>query len=121
MTEERNGSAAANPKCSCLLYQLAREQDRLSLVRGQLKEMNQKLSNEFSETHLQLSSQDMHIQLSALEKKLIQHEQTNQVLREAVALKRAETEFAPLAEKARGLINVYNETLKKAFSTKISL
>ncbi|VDD75262.1 unnamed protein product [Mesocestoides corti] len=100
---------------------LTREQERLALARNQLSEMNQSLSAEYSDAQLQLSSQDMHIQLSALEKRLVQHEQTTHSLREAIANKRSLTDCAPLAEKARELVRAYNETLKASLGTRISL
>ncbi|KAL7055042.1 hypothetical protein AAHC03_024180 [Spirometra sp. Aus1] len=100
---------------------LLKEQERYSTLRNQLHEANQRLSNEYSETQLQLSSQDTHIQLTALEKKLVQHEQTAYALREAVALKREETAYEELANQARALVAEYNDILKRSLSTKMPI
>nr|VZH97826.1 unnamed protein product [Spirometra erinaceieuropaei] len=100
---------------------LLKEQERYSTLRNQLHEANQRLSNEYSETQLQLSSQDTHIQLTALEKKLVQHEQTAYALREAVALKREETAYEELANQARALVADYNDILKRSLSTKMPI
>ncbi|VDN15717.1 unnamed protein product [Dibothriocephalus latus] len=79
-----------------------RKAERYSTLRNQLHEANQRLSNEYSETQLQLSSQDTHIQLTALEKKL-------------------ETAYEELASQARALVAEYNDILKRSLSTKMPI
>ena len=66
----------------------------------------------------QLNSQETHLQLCALEKRLVGMEQTQRELAEAVAIKKGASDFAPVAKQARSLLAEYNEVLKLALKVK---
>lgn len=94
------------------------EQERLQETRENLATLTAQLTDACTAVEVQLNGQETHLQLCALEKRLVAIEQTRRALAESVATKRAACDFAPAAKKAQGLIKDYNEALKAALKVK---
>ncbi|KAL5960633.1 hypothetical protein TSMEX_011629 [Taenia solium] len=97
---------------------LMQEQERLQETRENLATLTAQLTDACTAAEVRLNGQETHLQLCALEKRLVSSEQTRRSLAESVATKRAACDFAPVAKKAQGLIKDYNEALKAALKVK---
>ncbi|KAG5441349.1 Intraflagellar transport protein 74 [Clonorchis sinensis] len=97
---------------------LTTEKQRLEGHRESLHKLNQSLAKEYSSIQNTLTSQDTHMQLTNLERRWAQHEQTNYALMESIANKRLETDHKGLAAKALEMVRAYNECLKTSLSSK---
>lgn len=102
---------------SCRI-QLTKESERVNEIRENLATMTSQLKVFCTTAEVQLNSQETYLQLCALEKKLIAIEETKRALSEAVATKKAVSDFQPVATKAKALVMEYNEALKAALRVK---
>ncbi|VDM33462.1 unnamed protein product [Hydatigera taeniaeformis] len=97
---------------------LMQEQKRLQETRENLAIFTTQLTDECTAVEAQLNGQETHLQLCALEKRLVASEQTRRAVAESVATKRAACDFTTTAKKAQSLLKDYNEALKTALKVK---
>ena len=71
--------------------------------------------NRFTLFQKQLNENEAHGQLQNLEKKWSTLEQSNFVLKEFIAQKRAESNFIPLKNQAMKLVSDFNKSLQEEF------
>lgn len=97
---------------------LTKEKERVDSHRQSLHQMNQQLAKDYANLQATLANDETYVQLSNLERRWAQHEQTNFGLMESIANKRAETDHTEWASKAMELVRSHNESLKAALASK---
>ncbi|KAM7533843.1 hypothetical protein Aperf_G00000105532 [Anoplocephala perfoliata] len=107
-------SKAAEEKKATLI----KESERVNEIRENLAALNSQQKVLCTTAEVQLNAQETYLQLCALEKRLIASEETKRALSEAVAAKKADSDFQPVANKAKALVMEYNEVLKSSLRVK---
>lgn len=91
-----------------------KELENLKETRENLAALTAQLEAQYTAMEDNLNSNEMHVQLCALEKKLIACEERKHALSEAIETKKSACDFSFIAMKAKSLVADYNEALKTA-------
>ncbi|VDL34080.1 unnamed protein product [Hymenolepis diminuta] len=93
---------------------LMKELENLKETRKNLDSLTTQLEAQYTAMEDNLNSNETHVQLCALEKKLIACEERKHALSEAIETKKSACDFSFIAMKAKTLVADYNEALKTA-------
>lgn len=93
--------------------EMRRSKQRLVVRRDMLRKMTQDLAARYEKMKGKLAEDETHTQLTNLEKKWQHHEKSNFVMREFIAAKHMEADYATVAEQVHATIKTYNRALRK--------